>query len=102
MKNATEPTKHDERDPEVEPLPEEVARRVDPQRLLERAERRVDRDVEREEPRPLDREAPVDPEQEEDAEDVPDELVEEGRVVQVRVAVLPWISSAHGSVVCLP
>src|SRR5205085_4939191 len=39
----------DERDPEVDPHAEEVARRIDPQDLLEGAERRVPDDVEREE-----------------------------------------------------
>ena len=93
---------------------EEVVGRVDPQDLLERAEGRVPRDVEREERRPLDREAPVDPEQDADADQVPDELVEEGRLV---VAVLPgragtgrgspcWCAwsmrSPHGRLVGLP
>ena len=75
-----------ERDPEVDAHVQEVVGRVYPQDLLERAEGRVPRDVEREERRPLDREAPVDPEQHADADQVPDELVEEGRLV---VPVLP-------------
>src|SRR5438105_14556052 len=71
---------HHERDPEVDPLAEEVVRRVDPQRLLVRAERRVPGDVEREQRRPPQLEAAVDPEQHADAEQIPDELVQERRV----------------------
>src|SRR5581483_2535655 len=49
----------DERDPEVQALPEEMMGRVDPRRLLEAPERAVDRHVEREERRPPELEAPV-------------------------------------------
>src|SRR4029079_504602 len=66
-----------ERHPEVDALAEEVVRRVDPERLLERAERRVPGDVEREERRPLEPEPAVEPEEDADADHVPDELVEE-------------------------
>src|SRR5690242_14583790 len=75
-----------ERNPEVDPLAREVVGGVDPQDLLERAEGRVPRDVERKERRPAQPEAPVYPEQDADADQVPRELVKEGRVV---VAVLP-------------
>src|SRR5258708_5420674 len=60
-----------------------MARRIDPERLLERAERGVHRHVQRKERGPPQLEAPVDPEQREDAEQVPRELVEERRVVLV-------------------
>src|SRR5262249_10231936 len=52
----------DDRHPEIDPHAEEVARRIDPEYLLERAEGRVPHDVEREEGGPPEREAPVDPE----------------------------------------
>src|SRR5439155_7952461 len=78
---------HAQRDPQVEPLPGEVLGRVDPERLLEAAERRVEGDVEREERGPADPEAPVDPEQHADHGHVPDELVQEGRVERLRVEI---------------
>src|SRR5207253_2013054 len=72
-----------ERDPEVQAHAADVARGVDSERLLVHAKRRVPDDVEREERRPAELEAPVDPEQHEHAEDVPEKLVEEGRVIGV-------------------
>src|SRR4029077_16667023 len=71
-----------ERDPEVDPLVEEVVGRIDAQDFLERAEGRVPDDVEGEEARALDREAPVDPEQDANPNQVPDELVKERRLVR--------------------
>src|SRR5690348_5437078 len=75
-----------ERHPEVEPLAGEMAGRVDPERLLVRAERGVEGHVQREQRRPPQREAPVDPEQREHREHVPRELVQERRVELVRGA----------------
>src|SRR5437868_12437813 len=69
-----------ERDPEVDPLAREVVGRVDAQDFLVRAEGRVPGDVEREQRGPAQREAPVDPEEDADADQVPRELVEERRV----------------------
>ena len=64
----------------VQPLPEELVRRIDPQHLLVRAAARVVRDVEREQPRRLDPEARADPDQGPDSEQVPEHLVEEARM----------------------
>ena len=63
-------------------------RRVDPQQLLEEAPERVPGDIEREEPRRPDPEAMADVEQDADPDEVPDHLVEEGRVVGRAVEVL--------------
>jgi hypothetical protein len=61
-------------------------RGIDPQDLLEGAERRVPDDVEREERRPAQLETPVDPQQDTNPDEVPRELVEEGRVVVAELA----------------
>ena len=69
------------RRPRVQAQAEILVRRVDAQRLLEEARRsRVPGDVERKEAGRLDLEAAVDEEEEADAEQVPERLVEEERV----------------------
>ena len=82
---------HDERDPEVEALPEEVVRRVDAEQLLERAPERVPGDVEAEERGRPDPEEPVDEQEHPDPGQVPEGLVQEGRMEGrgVRVALRP-------------
>src|ERR671931_1579756 len=70
---------HD-RDPGVQTQSEEVMRGIDPQQLLEEAAEGVDRDVEREERRRPEAEAPVEQQQHPDHERVVDKLVEESRV----------------------
>src|SRR5262249_48184769 len=77
----------EDRDPGVQRQPRDVVRRVDPQQLLEEAPGRVVRDVEREERRRLEPEAPVEQQQQPDADEVVDELVQEGRV-EGRVALV--------------
>src|SRR5215210_1918634 len=76
--------KEDHGDPEVEPHPEELVGGVDAQQLLEGTPERVPGDVETEETRRLDREAPVEEQEDGDAEQVPERLVEEGRVERLR------------------
>src|SRR4029450_13270810 len=66
-----------DRDVEVQAQTEVLVRGVDTQRLLVGAKRRVPGDVEGEEARGPDLEAPVDEEEEADAEQVPQGLVEE-------------------------
>ena len=108
MKNAVESDEHDDRDPGVQAQAEEVVRRVDPQQLLEEAPEAVVGDVEREEPggRILKRRSIQS--RIADADQVVDELVEEGRVERVVVEVLPAgrccgsISRPHGRSVGLP
>ena len=73
-KNTTIETQAFKRRPRI------LVRRVDAQQLLEEAPEAVVGDVQREEPRPPDLEAPVDPEQDRHADQVVRELVEEGRV----------------------
>ena len=64
----------------VQPQAEEVLGRVHPQRLLEDAERRVTRHVEREQARGLDAAVVAQPDQDGGPEQVEDELIEESRV----------------------
>src|SRR3954453_21175181 len=59
---------------------EVLVRRIDAQQLLEEAPEAVPGHVEREQRRPPDAKAAVDEQQHEYADDVPDELVEKGRV----------------------
>src|SRR5205823_7581044 len=75
-----------ERDPEVDPLAPEVVGGVDSQDLFVRAEGRVPSDVEGEQRGTAQRKAPIDPEEDTDADQVPRELVEEGRVVVAELA----------------
>src|SRR5690242_6847754 len=81
----------DDRDVGVQAQAEVLVRRVDAQQLFEEPAEAVPGDVEREQPRPPDTEAPVDEQQDDDADDVPDELVQkrrvEGRVLDVAAAV---------------
>ena len=51
MKKPVESDEEDDRNPEVEALAEEDVRRIDPQRLLVRAEAGVEHHVQSEEPR---------------------------------------------------
>src|SRR5436190_16865671 len=67
-------------DEEVEPQPEDVVRRIDTQRLLEDAEARVPGDVEREESWRPDAPRATEQHQEASKAQVPDDLVEKGRV----------------------
>src|SRR5439155_10087788 len=71
---------HDDRDPGVQAQAGEVVGRVDPEQLLEEAAERVVGDVEAEDPRRPDAEPAPDPDEQEDSDRVPAELVEEGRV----------------------
>ena len=73
-----------ERDPEVDSLVEEVVGRSI-RKTSNVRKGRVPGDVERKKARPLDREAPIDPEQDAHAEQIPDELVEESRLVVTEV-----------------
>src|SRR5262245_35643483 len=81
----------DDRDVRVQPEPKVLVRGVDAEQLLEEATEAVPGDVEREQRRPPDPEVAVDHEQHHHADDVPDELVQEGRVegrvLDVRAAV---------------
>ena len=63
MKNAVEPHEDDDRDPGVQPQAGELVRGIDPQQLLEEAPEGVVRDVEREQRRRPEAEAPVEQEQ---------------------------------------
>src|SRR5438034_7081869 len=67
-------------DPVVQAQAADVVRRVDAQGLDPEAPEAVQRDVEREEPRRPDPPATLDEKQHADGREVPDELVEEGRV----------------------
>src|SRR5581483_10114908 len=78
----------DDRDPEVQPLAEEVLRGVDAKELLERAPERVEGDVEREQPGRSNAEPGADPDQDAGDRDVVDQLVQEGRVEGLRERVL--------------
>src|SRR5947207_2311597 len=71
---------HDDRDPGVQPQPGKVMGRIDPQQLLEKAAKGVDRHVEREEGGRPEAEAAIEQEQDADHQGVVDELVEESRV----------------------
>src|SRR4029453_8698271 len=78
---------HDERHPRIQPQPCELVCRVDPQQFLEEASGRVVRDVEREQRGRLEAGEPIEREEEPHADQVVDELVEEGRV-EGRVALV--------------
>src|SRR5262245_36371797 len=81
----------DDRDVRVQPEAEVLVRRIDPQQLLEEASEAVPRHVQREQRRPPDAEVAVDQQKHDNADDVPDELVQErrveGRVLDVGAAV---------------
>ncbi len=77
-------------DIEVEPQAEDVLGRVDPQGLLEDAERRIAGHVEREEARRADPPVVAEPDEEGGERQVPDQLVEERRVEGGERLVARW------------
>ena len=77
-----------DRDPRVQPQAGEVMRGVDAQKLLEEAAEAVVGDVQRKEPGRLDPPPSRDPQQQQDAKDVPDQLVQKRRVERGLVDVL--------------
>ena len=86
----------DQRDPGVEAQTEEVPGRVDPQQLFEEAPEGVVGDVEREERRRAEADPPIEPQQEPDAAQIPQELVQERRVVGQVAVELPRSLSRSG------
>ena len=88
MKKPVESAKRTTETQKLSRWPSEDVRRVDPERLLVRAEAGVEHHVQGEEPRRLDAEAPADQDQHPDEEHVPDELVQEGRLER-RVELVP-------------
>ena len=98
----------DQAGPLVEPQPEHVVGRVDPQALDPAAAHGVGGDVEREGPAVPEPEPAVRPDHQDGDADVPQQLVEEGRVVRRQVQA--WrpagasgsISTAHGRSVARP
>src|SRR5206468_10074030 len=86
---------HDDRDPRVQPQPEEMVGRIDPEQLLEEAADAVVGHVQGEERRPSEPEPLVDPQQDRNADRVVDELVEEGRMegLVVEVALGPVLGA---------
>ena len=76
MKNSVETMKSDERDPGIDAQAGELLRRIDAKGLEIEPERRVERDVEREERRRPEPEAAIEDEQERGRTEVPERLVE--------------------------
>src|SRR5438445_5074845 len=68
------------RDPRVQPQPKEMVRGVDPQQLLEEAAEAVVGDVEGEQRRRSEANAPVEQQQDDDADGLVDQLVEKRRM----------------------
>src|SRR6185312_3492028 len=79
-----------DRNVHVQPQAEEVLGRVDPERLLEDAERRVSRDVQGEQARRLDAAVMAEPDQQRRPGQVENQLIQERRVKRAELRVPGW------------